>query len=87
MRSDNYLGEAVEWCKERGLEFWAHNENPGQSEWTNSPKVFANIYIDDAAHGCPLICPDGQRPYVDWLCIYQDLANQGVITQKEEKCQ
>lgn len=54
-RGDNkeYLSltEAVEWCKERGLEFDAINKNlPGQKKLSGpSPKVMADIYIDDLA--------------------------------------
>jgi hypothetical protein len=61
MRSDgredggNYLKDAVDFCKERGIEFWAHNNNPEQATWTASPKVYAHCYIDDAAIGCPLL--------------------------------
>lgn len=35
---------------------------------STSPKVRANLYIDDAALGCPLIPGDDvNRPYVDWF--------------------
>jgi hypothetical protein len=48
-----YLSEAIEWCRERGLEFDAHNENlPSvlavNGNW-DSRKIFADIYIDDRA--------------------------------------
>ena len=46
-RGDNeeypVLTVAVEWCKERGLEFDAVNEN--------SPKIMADYYIDDKVLG------------------------------------
>jgi len=54
-RGDNteypVLTEAIEWCKERGLEFDAVNQNlPGQIKLSGpSPKVMADIYIDDLA--------------------------------------
>lgn len=74
MRSDRpegkFLTDAVEWCRERGLEFWAVNENPEQESWTGSRKVYANLYIDDAALGCPLFYPIGSmntRAAVDWV--------------------
>lgn len=40
---------------------------------TSSPKVHADLYIDDAALGCPLIYnPDfSDRPYVDWEKVRQ----------------
>lgn len=63
----SYLDEAIQFCRGNGVEFWSHNENPEQGSWTKSPKAYAQIYIDDAAFGCPLVYPDtGVRPYVDW---------------------
>jgi hydroxymethylpyrimidine pyrophosphatase-like HAD family hydrolase len=69
MRSGEYLQEAVDYLKAEGVEFWAVNENPTQRFWTDSPKVYAHIYIDDAAFGCPLIEVENDRPIVDWLEI------------------
>ena len=53
---DTCLTNAVDWCREQGLEFWGVNENPAQvkSGWSTSRKQYANVYIDDAAFGCPL---------------------------------
>jgi FMN phosphatase YigB (HAD superfamily) len=56
-RGDNeeypVLTEAVEWCKERGLEFDAVNENlPNQKKLSGySPKIMADYYIDDKVLG------------------------------------
>lgn len=68
MRSGQTLHEAIAYCKGNGVEFWGINENPDQKEWTESPKAYAQIYIDDAAFGCPLRENPraGGRPYVDW---------------------
>jgi hypothetical protein len=43
------LTEAVEWCKSKGLEFDAINENlPTQKKLSGySPKIMADYYIDD----------------------------------------
>lgn len=49
-REGNYLNEAVEWCKDYGLEFDAINDNlPEKIEHMgyNSRKVVANLFIDD----------------------------------------
>jgi hypothetical protein len=52
-RGDNeqypVLTEAIEWCKEKGLEFDAINENlPGQKKLSGpSPKIMTDYYIDD----------------------------------------
>lgn len=73
MRSDstvsgNVLTHAVDYCKKQGIELYGVNENPDQFRWTLSPKVYANVYIDDAALGCPLRENPrmGGRPFVDW---------------------
>lgn len=80
MRSGKELEDAVNYCKENGIEFYGINKNPTQSEWTQSPKAYGQLYIDDAAFGCPLtwdfipnsIIPTG-RPFVDWLEIRKQL--------------
>lgn len=69
MRSGQYLQEAVDYLAAEGIRLWAVNENPTQKHWTDSPKVYAHIYIDDAALGCPLLEVEDDRPIVDWLEI------------------
>ena len=67
MRSGEKLEKAIKWFKDRDIELWAINENPEQKQWTESPKVFADIYIDDAALGCPIMFIDGvRRPVINW---------------------
>lgn len=68
------LTDAVNFCRENSIELYAVNENPAQSEWTDSPKVYAHVYVDDAAFGCPLIQPRGfRRPCVDWEVVGPEL--------------
>ena len=62
------LTDAVRFCRENGVEFWAVNENP-QQDWSGSHKQYANVYVDDAAFGCPLVTPPSGRPYVDWSVV------------------
>lgn len=69
MRSGGRLNEAVKYCEANGIDLYGVNENPTQKEWTNSPKVYANIYIDDAALGCPVKYDSIGRKYVDWLVV------------------
>jgi hypothetical protein len=72
------LSEAVAWCRERGVEFWGVNLNPDQHSWTQSPKQYANIYIDDAALGCPLRESfEVDRPMVDWSEVRDQLVGSG----------
>lgn len=68
MRCDKELNDAINWFKENGIKLYGVQKDPEQSNWTKSPKAFANIYIDDAALGCPLKLDDklSNRPFVDW---------------------
>lgn len=79
----DYLTEAVEWCRARGVEFWDVNRNPEQASWTSSPKCYAHIYIDDAAHGVPLreMPRMGSRLAVDW----QEVGPQVLAEIKERQ--
>jgi hypothetical protein len=80
MRSNEYLQDAVDWFAERGIEIWAVNENPQQKHWTQSPKAYAPVYIDDAALGCPLkFSDDGSRPFADWVEIEKLLEEIGYL--------
>ncbi len=80
MRSGDKLAKAERWFKERNIELWGVNNNPEQKEWTESPKVFAHIYIDDAALGCPIMFIDGvHRPVVNWAKVRAQLEYDGVL--------
>jgi len=65
MRSGEALDTALDYLSKQQVPLWAANENPEQDSWTNSPKVYAHKYIDDAAVGVPLIEFEGQK-VVDW---------------------
>jgi len=71
MRSGELLAQAVEYLINNDIKLWGVNKNPMQHRWTDSPKVFANIYIDDAALGT-LTMQDpnfSDRQYVDWVMV------------------
>lgn len=85
------LDEAIAWCKDRGLEFWGINENPEQKEsgWSNSNKQYTQLYIDDAALGCPLNTDfysvhynksSEGRPWVDWDAVKFQLEEKRILT-------
>jgi len=48
-REGHYLQEAIKWCKEKGLEFDAINENVPDLKNKDFAirKVYADIYLDD----------------------------------------
>ena len=74
MRSGEYLEDAVQWFVEREIPLSGINSDPSQTKWTSSPKCYAELYIDDAAFGCPLFQPLGfKRKCVKWNDIRRKL--------------
>jgi len=61
------LINALQWFKMHGIPLYGINKNPDQG-WSTSPKAYAQIYIDDAALGCPLKSDPAlsDRPFADW---------------------
>ena len=65
---------AVNYVKTCGINLFGINENPAQKSFSNSPKAWGHLYIDDAAYGCPLIQPTGfLRPCVNWSIVGKDV--------------
>ena len=81
MRSGIELEHAVQWFVDKGIPLYGVNENPTQKSWTDSPKAYAQLYIDDAALGCPLVHLDGERPYVNWVEVEKILKSSGLTTR------
>ena len=68
MRSGNQLDDAAGWFVKNSIPLFGVNDNPEQKSWTDSRKVYAHVYIDDAALGAPLLtCAGAKRPYLDWV--------------------
>ena len=81
MRDANQLDEAVNWFKQNGIPLYGIQTNPTQIHWTRSNKCYANLYIDDAALGCPtkedMTLSD--RPFVDWIRVEEMLKEKNLI--------
>lgn len=70
VRSESLLDDAVQYMKDANIVLYGVNKNPAQHSWSRSEKVVADVYIDDAAVGCPTIHPEGfLRPCVDWVTV------------------
>ena len=71
MRSGKQLEDAVNWFSENDIPLYGVQRNPTQDSWTSSPKAYAQLYIDDAALGCPLSWnPEiSDRPFVNWEIV------------------
>ena len=89
MRSHNSEGvdtlqPAINWFKERDIPLYGINENPSQKAWTSSPKVYGNIYIDDAALGAPLKVDNSEAPpFIDWSVTAIYLMYHGCLTEQD----
>jgi hypothetical protein len=85
MRSDgksgDFLSQAIKWFEANEIPLCGIQKNPTQHQWTSSPKAFCEIYIDDAALGCPLkIDPSiSNRPFVDWEKVESMLREMDVL--------
>jgi len=75
MRSGKELKDAIDWFKNNDIQLYGIQTNPTQKEWTDSPKCYANVYIDDAALGAPLVYGMHNRPYIDWDKVREILEN------------
>lgn len=79
MRSGERLVQAVEYLEDNGIKPYAVNENPSQKYWTESPKIFCNLYIDDLALGCPLDIDTFSKPVVDWYEVRNQLKERELL--------
>lgn len=79
--TDNCLTDAVNWFKENGISLYGIQSDPSQKKWTSSPKCYAELYIDDAALGTPLITNYNisSNPYVNWNEVRNILVRKGVL--------
>jgi hypothetical protein len=91
MRSDTpeqdkrqHLQEAVKWFKDNGIQLYGSQVNPQQRHWTSSPKCYAQLYIDDAALGCPLTIDSeiSDRPFVNWTEVEKQLEVMELLNKK-----
>jgi hypothetical protein len=81
MRSGSTLDDGVKWFEKNGIPLFGINRNPTQV-WTKSPKAYGQLYIDDAALGCPLSFDPtkSNRPFVNWSMVELLLEQQGILT-------
>ena len=81
MRSDKEQQDAVDWFAKNNIPLYGININPDQLSWTKSNEAYAQLYIDDASLGCPLIYDTNiaRRPFVDWEKVEEILKEKGLI--------
>lgn len=81
-----FLDHAVKWFEDNGIRLHAHQTNPDQSSWTTSPKCYAQLYIDDAALGAPIMrnAELSDRPFMDWNAVEMILEMDGILSTENE---
>lgn len=80
-RTDKPLQDAELWFKAYGIPLFGINRNPIQYKFSKSPKIYANLYIDDTGLGCPLKIDKSisQKPFVDWEKARKLLVDKRII--------
>lgn len=77
--AEDYLDQAVKWFADNDIPLHGINVNPTQKDWTDSPKAYGQLYIDDAALGIPLVSHGDNRPYVNWAEVLKLLQDKGIL--------
>lgn len=85
MRDKQTLNDAIQYCKDNNIDMSGYNYSPVQ--FSDSPKQYAHVYIDDTALGCPRKYSDlsdlSKRWYVDWYKVAKYLTIIGAITEQQ----
>ena len=76
-----FLQDAVDWFTGHGIALSGIQTNPAQRRWTTSPKCYAELYIDDAALGAPVMFDKkvSDKPFFDWLRAAHILIIRGIL--------
>ena len=74
------LQEAIDWFDTNDIPLFGVNSHPGQERWTDSPKVHADLTIDDRNVGCPVRTMNGHK-FVDWDAVENWLIDNGFIRE------
>ena len=80
-KGGKYLNDAVRRFVENQIPLYGIQSNPTQHTWTTSPNAYAQLYIDDAALGCPLKYDNAlsERLFADWDAAKVLLKQSGVL--------
>ena len=83
MRSykDSSLDDAINWFEENDIPLYGIQEHPEQHIWTESPKAYGQLIIDDICLGIPLAMdPDkSHKPFVYWPEVEKYLEQRGLL--------
>jgi len=83
MRAGDHKQAALDWLHAQGVAIETDDAAlEAQRQWTRSSKLYAHLYIDDAAAGTPLVYPATGRPFVDWKHMERALGARGVLKER-----
>lgn len=76
-----FLNDAIQWFIDNDIPLYGVQSNPDQHNWTESPKSYAELMIDDSALGCPLVFDPSisPKPFVDWVIVEEYLEDMGLL--------
>ena len=77
----HFLNDAIKWFMNNDIPLYGVQSNPDQHNWTESPKSYAQLMIDDSSLGCPLKndLSLSKRPFVDWEAVEKWLEKEGIL--------
>ena len=75
----DYLTPAVKWFEENTITLNGVNSTPGQGQWTNSPKAYGQLIIDDTSLGIPTRKDSRGAMCVDWVAVEKLLEDEGIL--------
>jgi len=77
----HFLNDAIKWFMNNGIPLYGVQSNPDQHNWTESPKSYAQLMIDDSSLGCPLKndLSLSKKPFVDWEAVEKWLEKEGIL--------
>ena len=80
------LKDAVEWFEKHNIPLYGIQKHPTQHTWTNSPKAWGDLIIDDTALGIPLLFDPkiSKGVFVDWTKTREMLIAIGAIKINDE---
>ncbi len=81
MRGGIELKYALSWFEYNNIPLYGINENPNQKSWTDSPKAWCDLYIDDSFLFSPVKYDKNlsKNPFIDWDKVEERLKLMKII--------
>lgn len=75
MRPSSHKEAVMQFFEKHGVEIYNYNCHDTQHKWTDSPKAYADYFIDDRNVGIPL----NSKNHVDWVALRPQLQKLNLI--------